>query len=153
MRSMSSPVTSWRRCWRWAWRVPLAWFRRADPLTNRVVVDREGHRDARVTMEFDVVQEPTASLLPHFCQWVPSPAGHVLNSPLAISVKPAFGVKRALRTDPGTEWVTIDDVGLRNVGVTVEFDVVLEPANTFLPTRRSNLLRMHCGRQKRRTCL
>ena len=64
---------------------------------------------------------------------LPCPAGQVRESALAIGVKGAFGVHAPLCKDPMTETVAIDGVGLRDAGVTVAFDVVLESAETLLP--------------------
>ena len=53
---------------------------------------------------------------------------------LAVGAKLAAVVVDVLLHDPRTNPVTIDRVvGLRNAGVTVEFDVVPESAKTLVP--------------------
>ena len=63
-----------------------------DPLPERVAVERVSHRDAGVTMAFDVFQEPLEALLPLVGTEVPRPAGQLLESAFAIGVKGAYGV-------------------------------------------------------------
>ena len=113
--------------------MPLAWYAlRFDPLTELVAIDRVGHRDAGVTVAFDVVQESAETLLPLVGAGVPRPAGQILEPASAVGVKGASAFV-ALHIDPRTEPVAIDRVGDRDAGVTVAFDIVLESAETLLP--------------------
>ena len=84
-------------------------------------------------MAFDVFEEPLEPLLPFVGKEVPSPAGQVLEPAFAVRVKLPLSVKRALCTDPRTERVAVDRVGLRDAGVTMVFGVVEELAKTLLP--------------------
>ena len=52
---------------------------------------------------------------------------------LAVGVKGAIAADAALVTDPTTEGVAIDGVGLGGAGVTVSFDVVHESPEILLP--------------------
>jgi hypothetical protein len=52
---------------------------------------------------------------------------------LAIGVKGAFGVEAALHVDPLTEPIAIDCVAVWDAGVPMDFDIVLESAETLLP--------------------
>lgn len=58
---------------------------------------------------------------------------HLLEATLAISLKSASGIAATLSGDPRTESVSIDFVGLRDVGVTAKFDVSEQLAEGFLP--------------------
>ena len=53
---------------------------------------------------------------------VPGPAGNVLESLFAISLEGASGIDGSLASDPLTEFVSIEFVGVRYEGVTVVFD-------------------------------
>jgi hypothetical protein len=50
-----------------------------------------------------------------------------------------FRVPHALRVDPLPELVTIDNVGLRDAGVTEAFDVVEESAKALLPPSETSV--------------
>ena len=54
----------------------------------------------------------------------PRPAGQVLESALTVCLKGAFLVALTLTTDPPTERVAVDGIGLRDAGVGVALDVV-----------------------------
>lgn len=75
---------------------------RDHPLTEPIAIDRVGHWDAGVTVAFDVVLESAETLLPLVSAGIPCPAGQPLESAFAVSLKGAFAVELALRTDPHT---------------------------------------------------
>jgi hypothetical protein len=64
---------------------------------------------------------------------LPCPAGQFLEPTFAIGAKSALVVPLTLTTDPPTEPVAIDGIGLRDAGVAVAFDVVEELTELLLP--------------------
>ncbi len=104
-----------------------------DPATEWISVDFVQRRDEGIILALNVFQESLEPFLPLGCAGTPCPVREILESLLAISLKSACGIDTALSFDPQTELVAIDRVALRDAGVTVEFDVVQEPAEAFLP--------------------
>src|SRR5262249_52552929 len=115
-----------------AFRLPVAL--RCHPLTELVAVLRGvGPQDTGITVEVNVVQELTESLLPLCGAGVPCPAGHFLKSAFAVGLKPAVGMEVALVIDPMTELEAMESVGPWDASVTVAFDVAQELVETLLP--------------------
>jgi hypothetical protein len=103
------------------------------PPAELVAIDRVRARDAGVSVLFDVLLESAEPFLPLVGLGVPCPAGQFLESALAIGFKDAFTVVCALHDDPLTELVAIDRVRVRDSGMSLLFDVVLESAEPRFP--------------------
>ena len=86
-----------------------------------------------VTVVFDVVQESAEALFPLVDLALPCPAVQFLKPVFAVGIKGACGVPLALRLDPRAQVTIVGLVRLRDIGITVAFDVVQESAETFLP--------------------
>ncbi len=106
---------------------------RHDPPTEPVAIDGIALGDAGVTMLCDVFLESAETLCPVVAERVPCPADQVFESALPIRIEGSLGVFVALHTNPLTELVAIDRVGLRDAGMTVASDVARKSPETILP--------------------
>ena len=86
-------------------------------------------------MLLDVIEEPAKTFLPQLTARVPHPAGQFPKALCTVGPKAAMVVVEALRVDPATEPVAVDDVRVSGAGVTVKFDKPFQQPEPELPRR------------------